>query len=501
MSSFGRTLTRLTGLVAIVTVYVALHLAISAGLALRDEHRFRGATEQAAAVTAAVDRYAGGDASARAEVRAVEAWFKKNAPAGASRATASAVAAGVERGQVPRARERVAGLAPDVRRDQVALDRRVDASRTTALYWAVPAALLIGPALWLRRRRRAGAAEVVGVVNRFAARQPRWRRPVFLLATTVGYLLLAAGALAVGTAQRRGGEMPPTDYLLLLFGGLASVGAGVLLLRYTRPRSARGAREALLADGRRPVLYLRSFADDATAARVDDSAFFARLHSREEQFTAALGAIGPVIAVGVPGESLPRLGAARFYLPRDDWQPTIQRLMELSQLIVLRLGVGDGLWWEAEEARRSQPGPKLVLLASGDLPEMAQRLHVSLPPLPEAMAVDPWTGTVVTFTEGWQVKVTPVGPRPRPKAPRRALVRRGVDAVRTFWTASIMHTPAHHLARATRDALAEEGPRRRTMPWRATFAAQTALWTGFTLVTVLLLLGWLAGRAAQLTGI
>ncbi|MEU5208397.1 transferase [Streptomyces sp. NPDC020742] len=503
MSSGLRAFARLITAVAIVTAYVALHLAVTAGMDLRACERFRGAPARATAFTAALDRYADGVVSARAEIRAGDAWFEKNAPPGRSRSLVSAVARDAEQGRVPLARERVGGLAAEVERDQAGLDRKLGSSSATAWYWAAPPLVLLVPALWLRRRRRSGAAEIIGVVSRFVPRRPWWRRPVFLVASGVGYGLFAGGVFAASTAQRKGYEMPPMTFMLLLVGGLAALGAGVLILRWTRPRSARGAAQALLADGRAPVLYLRSFADDDLAAQVDDSAAYISIHSREEQLTGALGAVGPVITVGRPGEPLPRLGAARFYLPLDDWQPTVLRLMELSQLIVLRLGLGEGLWWEVQQARATQPAGKLVLLAPGGLPEVAERLDAHLPTpsrLNEAAGGDAWTSAVITFDGAWTPHVHPVGPVPRDKAPRDALLRHVARSMKAGLVSTMVLSPAHHLARAMKVALASVGVRRRTMAWRATLATQTSLWKGFTLVTALSLLAWLVSRALPLFG-
>ncbi|MFJ9417147.1 transferase [Streptomyces sp. NPDC101227] len=487
--------------------YVALHLAITAGMDLRAHDRFRGAPARAAALTAALDRYADGEASARAEIRQADAWFEANAPSGGSRSAVSAAARDAGTGRISLARGRVADLAADVGRDRAKLDRELSSSRAAALYWAAPAGVLLVPALWLRRRRRSGAAEVVDVVSRFVPRQPWWQRPVFLVAGGVGYALFAAGALATNMSQQQGYKMPLEAQALLLVGGLATLGAGVLTLRYTRPRSARGAAQALLADGRRPVLYLRSFADDDTAAQVDDAAFV-NMHSREEQLAGALGAVGPVIAVGRPGEPLPRLGAARFYLPLDDWQPAVLRLMELSQLIVLRLGPGEGLWWEVERARATQPARKLVLLAPGGppggLPGVAERLNEHLPTqsrLYEAAGGDPWTSAVITFDAEWTPHVHPVGPVPGVTSPPGALVRRKARAMKAALASMSPLTPTHHLARAMKAALASVGVRKRTMAWRATIATQRSLGKGFTLVAGLALLSWPAFRALRLSGL
>ncbi|MFF7603146.1 transferase [Streptomyces mirabilis] len=503
MSSGLRAFARLITAAAIATGYVALHLAITAGMDLRACDRFRGAPARAAAFTAALDGYADGKVSARAEIREGDTWFKENAPTGRSRSLVSSATRDAMGGRFSLARESAAGLAANVEQDQAGLDQKLGSSTATALYWAAPTVLLLVPALWLRRRRRSGAAEIIGVVSQFAPRQLWWRRPVFLVASGVGYGLFAGGIFAASVAQRNGNKMPPLAFMLLLVGGLVALGAGVLILRYTRPRSARGAAQALLADGREPVLYLRSFADDDTAAQVDDSAAYVSIHSREEQLTGALSAVGPVITVGRPGEPLPQLGAARFYLPLDDWQPTVLRLMELSQLIVLRLGLGEGLWWEVGQARATQPARKLVLLMPNGLPEVAERLDEHLPTpsrLNKVAGGDPWTSAVITFAPDWTPHVRPVGPVPRAKTPQGALVRRGVRAMKAALAPLMNFTPAYHLARAMKAALASVGVRRRTMAWRATLSAQTSLWKGLTLVTALALLSWLVFRALQLFG-
>ncbi|WP_369390586.1 transferase [Streptomyces sp. CG1] len=496
---------RLVMVSAVVTGYVALQLAVSAGLDLRARDRFRDAPARAAAFVAALDRHAAGDASARAGIQEGKAWFEDHAPSVESRSAVVTAAREAREGKNSLAHQRVAGLSAQVEKDQAALDQDLASSGTVALWWAVAAGVLAGPALWLRRRRRAGAADLVGLVSRFAPRQPWWRRPLFLAASGIGYGLFAMGFFAVSTAERQGYKQPLVVQLLLLPCGLAALGAGLLILRRSRPRSARSAAQALLADGRTPVLYLRSFADDATTAQVDDG-MPVNVHSREEQLAAALGVVGPVIAVGMPEEPLPRLGAARFYLPRDDWQPVILRLMELSRLIVLRLGLGDGLWWEVEQACATQPARKLVLMVPGGLPGVAERLDEYLPAparLDEAVADDSSNSSnsansaisaVITFDPEWTPHVHAVG----------ATTRRGVRqrfaalAERLGVASMVVYTSVYQEVRAMKAALAAVGIRKRTMTWRANFAPQASLWKGALLVTVLGLLGWLMLRTLQL---
>ncbi|MET8544341.1 transferase [Kitasatospora sp. NPDC004799] len=371
----------------------------------------------------------------------------------------------------------------------VGTGRWVGASRAGALLFGAVALVLLGPALWLRRRRRAGVGELVGLVNRYEARQPRWRGAV-RAANTAGYLLFGVGTLAVA-ASERGGTMTLEASFAVLVGGAAAAGAGLLVLRHTRPHAARGAAQTLLRDGRDPVLYLRSFDDDETAARVDDGADI-NLHSREEQLAAALGVVGPVIAVGRPGEPLPRLGAARFYLPLDDWQGTVGRLMDLSQLIVLRLGQGEGLRWEIERARATQPPDKLILLVPGGRSELAARLNEGLPTplLPrEVTTGEYWIGAVVVFDGHWTPRALPVQQR---KGLWAWLARTGISTV---------ETPTVHVAHTLRTALAATGRRRRTMAYRAQMASQKADLLGVWLALLLVLPGWLGYRVLQWAGL
>ncbi|EST29083.1 hypothetical protein M878_21410 [Streptomyces roseochromogenus subsp. oscitans DS 12.976] len=493
---------RLVMVSAVVTGYVALQLAVGAGLDLRARDRSRDAPARAAAFVTALDRYAAGDASARAGIREGEAWFEDNAPSGESRSAVLTAAREAREGKSSLARERAAGLAARVEKDRAVLERDLGSSGTAALWWAVAAGALAVPTCWLRRHRRAGAADIVGLVSRFAPRQPWWRRPVFLAASGVGYGLFATGFFAVSMAEREGYKQPLVAQLLLLPCGLATLGAGLLILRRSRPRSVRSAAQALLADGRTPVLYLRSFADDATTAQVDDG-MPVNVHSREEQLAAALGAVGPVIAVGMPEEPLPRLGAARFYLPRDDWQPVVLRLMELSRLIVLRLGLGDGLWWEVEQACATQPARKLVLMVPAGLPGVAERLDEHLPtparldktvaggsPISSNSSIS----AVITFDPEWTPHVHPVGATTR----RGVRARLAALAERLGVASMVVYTSVYREVRAMKAALAAVGLRKRTMTWRANFAAQASLWRGVLLVIVLGLLGWLMFRTLLL---
>nr|WNW40447.1 transferase [Streptomyces sp. Li-HN-5-13] len=372
-----------------------------------------------------------------------------------------------------------------------------------ALCWAVPAVLLLPPVLWLRRRRRAGAAELAALVDRFAPERAWWYRPVFLVLCGVGYVLLAGGLGGANAGRQKVGTMPLALSALLLVAGLVAMGAGVLLLRWARPRAARSAARALLADGRAPVLYLRSFADDATSARADDSGMAVNVHTREEEFAAALGAFGPMIAVGRPGEPLPLLGAARFYLPLDDWKPTVLQLMAASRLIVLRLGAGDGLWWEVGQAMATQPARKLVLLAEGDLAEVARRLDGYLPApsrLVEAVGGARRASVVVTFGSDWAPRAYPVGPGTG-VGPPAGRVRRAVRTMRSVYAEARLTSYTQYLVRAVARALGVGRIRRWRLGWRTVTARNGSWLKGYALFLAVGLVGWPVFRVLQLAGL
>lgn len=445
-----RVLARVVTTVAVVITYITSHLGVTAAMEWQEGQRLRTASEHATAFAAALDRYLDGDRSAGEAVLAEGRWLGEHESVVGARSLVSATVEAAAVGNAAAAR-RLAGLLEEHIQQQLRIhDHRFDEwGRATAIF-AVPSALFAALALWLRHRRRRGVADVVEVVRRLTPDRPRWQRPVFLLLSGIGYTLLLSGFFSAEAATR-GREVPLNIRVFLGVGGLIAIVTGALILANTRRRSARDAAAAMLADGRRPVLYLRSFADDHTSATVDRplgswEVTVLSLQSREEQLAGALSVFGPVIAVGRPGEPLPYLGAARFYLPDDQWRSEVRRLMELSQLIVLRLGPGEGLWWEVEQARGTQPARKLVLLIPGEWAGLADRLEEQLrTPVEVVHGGDAWTSAVITFDQDWHAHTFPVPP-PDTKKP--------------------LLMPAHQLARAMQTALAAVGIRKRAMTVR-----------------------------------
>jgi hypothetical protein len=106
-----------------------------------------------------------------------------------------------------------------------------------------------------------------------------------------------------------------------------------------------------------PVLYLRSFADDGRAARRYGAL------TEEEQLAKALAWVGPLLAVGRPGEALPQVGAQRIYVADEDWQRRVAELMAQARLVVLRTGSTPGFHWEVDRALSALTPDRLLLVA------------------------------------------------------------------------------------------------------------------------------------------
>ena len=171
-----------------------------------------------------------------------------------------------------------------------------------------------------------------------------------------------------------GGVIAPDDLNSFQSGGfeLGMLVFGLIGVKcYMRGKRhfAIAATELLSKDPRPPVIYLRSFQHDKKGA---GSAAGSRywggwaalfdLKTVEERLAEALTPIGPVVAIGKPGEKLPALGAARLYVGDDEWQETIRVLMERAKLVVLLLGDTPGFWWELERSVKDLPPERLVLL-------------------------------------------------------------------------------------------------------------------------------------------
>lgn len=90
------------------------------------------------------------------------------------------------------------------------------------------------------------------------------------------------------------------------------------------------------------TLYLRCFNDDSLTERSPDMNY----RSEEENVMSVVRKIGKPVAIGCPADKTPPLGAYRIYVGDDEWQDKVVELVERAKLVVLRIGLTEGLAWE-----------------------------------------------------------------------------------------------------------------------------------------------------------
>ena len=147
----------------------------------------------------------------------------------------------------------------------------------------------------------------------------------------------------------------------------------ILLFRSSWKYEALSAEEVLRHDKRAPVVYLRSFGiDDEIVsteggrwAKLSNRLNYMAAASPEQELAWIMARVGPVIAIGKPGERLPQLGAARLYVDDDHWRETIDELMARSALVVVRAGDTPNLWWEIERAMTRHPLERVIIVMLG----------------------------------------------------------------------------------------------------------------------------------------
>jgi hypothetical protein len=148
------------------------------------------------------------------------------------------------------------------------------------------------------------------------------------------------------------------------FGGalllIAYVGAAAMAGLARRHYVLRAAR-VLELDNRRPILFLRSFADDKV--RLWGKGIYGKFRRRtiDEAIERFAKRLGPFVAIANPNTQLPRLGAAQTYFSNDTWQNAIGRWVQTAQMIVMVAGRTEGIRWELDHILADEGQAKLVI--------------------------------------------------------------------------------------------------------------------------------------------
>ena len=146
--------------------------------------------------------------------------------------------------------------------------------------------------------------------------------------------------------------------------------------------------DLLEKDARPPVVFLRSFMEDDR--RVTDTRLLGGNENRELAMIESLRQLGPVVAIGKPGDVFPRLGAARLYVTHTHWQEVVISLLSHAAAVILQPDDTPGTRWEIGAAPQYAdlrrillivPNPRLRPLA---YERVRRAVAASFPSLPEA---------------------------------------------------------------------------------------------------------------------
>ena len=173
-----------------------------------------------------------------------------------------------------------------------------------------------------------------------------------------------------GTSRQEGAALVRKGWIWMF---LLIVPVGIRYLIKGRELVADDVYEASMKDQRRPVIYLRSFASDKQRSKslVDlvGSASSGLFYSPSIELKIFQGfpgnfkrKFGPYIGIAEPGDFPPCLGTSKCYVDDKDWKRAMLWMLEKSQLAVVRIGLGDGIFWELAVVLLLFPRERILLV-------------------------------------------------------------------------------------------------------------------------------------------
>jgi len=123
---------------------------------------------------------------------------------------------------------------------------------------------------------------------------------------------------------------------------------------------------------------MRPFLADKESEQYEVATTFRMNKTAEDKLVSVLDNFGPVVAVGMPGEEIPPLGAVRLYFEDTEWRNKVEALIMISQLVVIEAGFTDALEWEISTAIRAhRPGQIIISFLSSHVlhPSECQRYY------------------------------------------------------------------------------------------------------------------------------
>ncbi|MDO8945668.1 MAG: hypothetical protein Q7U88_00765 [Desulfocapsaceae bacterium] len=218
-----------------------------------------------------------------------------------------------------------------------------------------------------------------------------------------------------GTSKQQGAALVRRGLIWMFF---LLVPLGMRYLTRGRELLADDVYEATKKDRRRPVVYLRSFAADKQRSEtfVDlinsaTSGLFYRPSIELKIFQGLNGnfkrKFGPYIGIAQPAEFPPCLGTSKCYVENADWKKALLWMLEQSQLAVVRIGQGDGIFWELAAAFLLYPRDRILLVidpnsvSDKQLADTYSNLSANLSATFELHFPERFNGSrVITFSKG-----------------------------------------------------------------------------------------------------
>ena len=137
--------------------------------------------------------------------------------------------------------------------------------------------------------------------------------------------------------------------------------------------------------------------------------------SGEEQLADAVDPIGPLLAIGRPGEQLPTPGATRVYADDDQWRALVERWLSMARLVILRPGTSPGVQWEIERSIAIVNANRFLILMirmrSGAYESFSDLLRTRFEiVLPEFKSVAHWrrVSGFIEFDADWRAAFLPL---------------------------------------------------------------------------------------------
>jgi len=149
----------------------------------------------------------------------------------------------------------------------------------------------------------------------------------------------------------------PVILVFALLGAIVSLNRRLAawLLRRAQRSAASQYQTITELDTRAPILFLRSFKEEKRLLEPPAQSLLARMltlrdrkRTLDEIVLDAASPVGPVVALGMPGEEAPPLGAARLYAENSEWQDKVRGLAQRSRAVIICVEEGHGVLWELQ---------------------------------------------------------------------------------------------------------------------------------------------------------